>query len=240
MTGRVEHQRSRRARGDIWLPVPLLTTADQAAAHVDRLGFAVLFPAEQVRAPSLWEAVAGPDRAPFAGGMGPTESKVWTWKDELPQAGLAWYGRFVYKRASLLSPGLLKSLYAGHGEPTDHEAFDLPDEAHGIAEALITGPLSTVTLRELVGDHGRYDRAMAALQQHLLVTSAGVSEHRRRWPATLVELTCRLFEVGDGLDRSYATARFLDTMIEGTPDQLARTYGWPAGTARTQLDAVLR
>jgi hypothetical protein len=25
-------------------------------------------------------------------------------------------------------------------------------------------------------------------------------------------------------------------MIEATPGQLARTYGWPVGTARAQLD----
>jgi hypothetical protein len=76
------------------------------------------------------------------------------------------------------------------------------------------------------------------LQRHLLVTSAGVREHRSGWPATLVELTCRLFEVGGGLDHSYATRRFLDAMIEATPGQLARTYGWPSGIARTQLDAL--
>ena len=61
--------------------------------------------------------------------MGPAESSVWTWKDELPAAGLLWYGKFLYKRASLLSPRLLMALYAGSGDARDHEAFDLPAEA---------------------------------------------------------------------------------------------------------------
>lgn len=237
--GRDEDQAAlSRARGDKWLPTPLVTAVDEAADYLDRVGFAVLFPAERIQAPSLWEAVAGPDAVPFSSGMGPAESLLWAWKDELPKAGLAWYGKFVYKRASLLSPRLLTALYAGGGEPTDHEAFDLPEEAHRVAEALMTGPLSTAALREIVGDRGRFDRAMAALQRNLLVTSSGVREHRTGWPATLVELTCRLFEVGGGLNRTYATKRFLDTMIEATPSQLAQTYGWPAGAARAQLDAL--
>jgi len=229
-----------RARGDRWLPTRLLTSVDEAAEYLDGVGFAVLFPAERIQAPSLWEAVAGADAVPFAAGMGPAESQVWTWKDELPRAGLAWYGKFVYQRASLLSPRLLAALYTGRGEPTDHEAFELPDEAHRVVEALMTGPLSTAALREIVGDRGRYDRAMVALQRHLLVTSAGVREYRTGWPATLVDLTCRLFDVGGGPDHSYATRRFLDTMVEATPGQLARTYRWPVGTARTQLDALPR
>jgi hypothetical protein len=225
-----------RARGDRWLPTPLVTTIDEAAAFVDGVGFAVLFPAERVESPSLWEAVAGPDTVPFAAGMGTAESQVWTWKDELPKAGLAWYGKFVYKRASLLSPRLLTALYEGDGEPTDHVGFDLPDAAHRIADALMSGPLPTAALREIVGDRGRYAPAIAALQRHLLVTSAGVREHPTGWPAAIIELTCRLFEVGGGMNYAYATQRFLDTMIEATPGQLARTYGWPVGTARTQLD----
>jgi hypothetical protein len=229
-----------RARADRWLPTPMVTTIDEAAAFVDGVGFAVLFPAEYVESPSLWEAVAGPDSVPFADGMGPAESQVWTWKDELPKAGLAWYGKFVYKRASLLSPRLLAALYEGDGEPTDHVAFDLPDAAHRIADALMGGPLTTAVLREIVGDRGRYATAIAALQGHLLVTSAGVRAHPTGWPAAIVDLTCRLFEVGDGLNHAYATRRFLNTMIEATPSQLARTYGWPVGTARAQLDALRR
>jgi hypothetical protein len=227
-----------RARGDRWLPDPPVGTLDEAAAYVDGVGFAVLFPAERVEAPSLWEAVAGPDAVPFAAGMGPVESQVWTWKDELPKAGLAWYGKFVHKRASVLSPRLLAALYAGDGEPTDHEDVELPEAAHRIAEALITGPLPTATLREIVGDRARYTTAITALQRHLLVTSAGVREYRTGWPATLIDLTCRHFEVGGGTDHAYATERFLDTMIEATPGQLSRAYGWPAAVARANLEAA--
>jgi hypothetical protein len=227
-----------RARGDRWLPDQPVTSIDEAARYVADVGFALLFPAARADAPSLWEAVAGPDAVPFAGGMGPAESKVWAWKDDLPRAGLAWYGKFVCRRASLLSPQLLAALYAGAGEPTDHEMFALPEEAHRIAEALLPGPLPSAALREIISDRRRYDRAITALQRHLLVTSAGVREYNTGWPATVIDLTCRLFDVGRRLDCSYAARCFLDTMVDATAGELARAYGWPATTARTQLDAV--
>jgi hypothetical protein len=223
------------ARGERWLPDPLLTTVEEAGAFVDRVGFAVLFPADRVTAPTLWEAVAGPDDIPFATGMGPAEERVWVWKDELPRIGAAWYGKFIHKRASLLSPSLLAALYPGAGTPTDHAALDLPDHAHRIADALLAGPLPTAALREVVGDRNRYDRAMSALQRHLLVTSAGVHAYRTGWPTTVIDLTCRLFDVGGGPDYGHATARFADTMIETTPAELARAFGWPIDMARQRL-----
>src|SRR5262245_114190 len=95
------------ARGRRWLPVERLGSIEDAAGFVKDVGFALLFPVDRPIAPSLWEAVAGPDARPFAEGMGAAESLVWTWKDRLPEAGYAWSGRFVYGRASLLSLQLL-------------------------------------------------------------------------------------------------------------------------------------
>ena len=228
-----------RARGERWLPDRPVTSIDAAAGYIADVGFCLLFPGPRAVAPSLWEAVAGPDAVPFAEGMGPAESQVWTWKDELPKAGLAWYGTFVHGRASLLCPRLLAALYPGAGEPTDHQALTLPEHAHRIAEALLSGPLPSAALRQIIGHRGRYDRAILALQRHLLVTSAGVRQHRTGWPATVIDLTCRLFQVGAGPDHPYAADRFLDTMIQPTPTELTRIYGWPAATARTELHTAL-
>jgi hypothetical protein len=223
------------ARGERWSPVERLRSIGEAAGFVGDVGFALLFPADRPIAPSLWEAVAGPDATPFAGGMGAAESLVWNWKDQLPEAGYAWSGRFLHGRASLLTPRLLAALYAGRGEPDDDLAFDLPPAAHEIAAALRAGPLPSSALRGLVGHRGRYDRAIRELQRLLLVTSAGVREQRSGWPAVLLELTCQRFDVG-ATDQGYATTRFLDTMIEATPAELARVYRWSTATARAVLD----
>ena len=228
-----------RARGERWLPATAVATIEDAARWISGLGLALLFPAERIEAPSLWEAIAGADSEPFATGMGEPESKLWEWKDELPRQGLAWYGKFLYRRGSLLSPQLLAALYPGRGRPDDHRGCELSREAHMIAEALLSGPLTTAALRQLVGDRSRYERGVGELQRSLLVTSAGVRSQSSGWPAGVVELTCRLFDVGGGPDVGVAAARFLEAMVWTTPKELSRAYGWPLAMARVELDRLV-
>jgi hypothetical protein len=219
--------------------VPLLTTMDEAARFVEEVGLVLLFPAPGIDAPSLWEAVAGPDAVPFADGMNEAESLVWAWKDELPAAGLAWYGTFLFRRKTLLSPAVLTSLYAGAGLDDDHQSLDLCREAHQIADALRPGSLTTAALREIVGNRSRYERGIGELQRALLVTSGGVEAQRSGWPAGLVELTCRVFTVGGGLDRPFAAARYLGATGAATARDLGRAVGWPVGQAREVLEGLV-
>ena len=231
--------RLRSARAERWLPSSRVSTIDKAAQFVDDVGFALLFPAEKIEAPSLWEAVAGEDAEPFATGMDENESLVWAWKDELPRDGLAWYGKFLHRRGSLLSARLLLALYAAGGRTDDHHSIDLSREAHEIAEALRGGPLTTAALRQIVGNRSRYERAMAELHRHLLVTSAGVEAQRSGWPAGIVDLSCRIFSVGGRLDLGYAARRFLETMRYTSPRELSRAYGWSVAAARAELDGLV-
>jgi hypothetical protein len=214
-------------------------TIGRAAAFVDDVGFAFLFPAPRMLAPSLWEAVAGADVEPFATGMEANEQKVWTWKDELPRRGLCWYGAFLAGRGSLLSPDLLAALYPGDGSVDDHDAMALSPAAHEIAEALADAPLPSATLRKLVGDRNVYQRAIAELHRCLLVTNAGVAQQAAGWPSAMLELTCNRFDVGGRQDLALATARFLDTMLATTPTDLKQAFGWPVAEARARLDQLV-
>lgn len=223
------------ARAKLWLPTRRLKSLKDAATFIDRVGFAVAYPADDVLAPSLYEGVAGPDAVAWRDGMGRAEALVWDWKDALPEAGLAWSGKLVHKRASVVSPALLALLYQGDGEPDDHRAFALMPEAHRIADALAGGALPTSELREIVGHKSRYDRAIVQLHQHLLVTSAGVRQQSAGWPVGLIDLTCRLFDVGGRFDPRAATSAYLATVIEATPRDLSRAFGWPLAMARKEL-----
>lgn len=216
-----------------------VSSIGRAAAFVDDVGFALLFPAPRPFAPSLWEAVAGEDIEPFATGMDTNEQKVWTWKDELPRRGLAWYGAFLTGRGSFLSPRLLAALYPGRGGVDDHEALALSQSAHQIARTLAAEPLPSALLRTLIGDRNRYQRAIAELQRQLVVTSAGVQENRAGWPSALVELTCRRFDVGGRGDQGLAAGQYLDTMLAATPGDLARAFHWPVAQARARLDELV-
>jgi hypothetical protein len=223
-----------------WVAGRRVGSIERAASFVDDVGLALLFPTPRLLAPSLWEAVTGEDSEPFATGMGVNEAKVWAWKDELPRRGLAWYGAFPGGRGSFLSPTLVAALYPGKGEIDDHESLSLSPSAHEIARALAGAPLPSAELRTLVGDRNRYQRAIVELQRQLLVTNAGVQENQSGWPSSLLELTCHRFAVGAGQDHDLVAARFLDTLIEATPADLARAMRWPIAKARAQLDQLVR
>ncbi len=210
----------------------------RAGAFVDDVGFALLFPSERVLVPSLWEAVAGEDAEPFATGMAVDERRVWSWKDELPLRGLAWYGNFVAGRGSFLSPGLVRWLYPADGRTDDHRDLDLSATAHEIATALAEGPQPSASLRALIGDRNRYQRAAVELQRHLLVTNAGVQEQASGWPSTVLDLTCRRFDVGGGRDHQAAAELFIGVVLDASPRDLARTFRWPLDEARGHLDAL--
>jgi hypothetical protein len=221
-----------------WVRRRRVRSIERAAAFVDGVGFALLFPNERVLAPSLWEAVGDPDLEPFATGMNADEQRVWTWKDELPSRGLAWYGNFVAGRGSFLSPTMLRHLYPTPGAVDDHEQLELSDTAHELADALAHGPVPSSTLRVLIGDRHRYQRAAAELQRQLLVTVAGVHQETSGWPSALLDLTCRRFDVGAGHDLIAATADVLDVVLSMTASDLARVFRWPLADARSRLESL--
>jgi hypothetical protein len=218
-----------------WVRGRRVRSIARAGAFVDDVGFALLFPSERVLVPSLWEAVAGSDEEPFATGMEANEQRVWAWKDELPRRGLAWYGNFVVGRGSFLSPDLLRLLYPGSGVEHDHELLDLSATAHEIAAALGDGPASSASLRVLIGDRNRYQRAANELQRRLLVTVAGTREQTSGWPSAVLDLTCRRFDVGVGPDHRAAAGLFLDVVLDASPHDLARAFRWPLAEARQHL-----
>jgi hypothetical protein len=227
------------ARARLWLPSKRVGTLKAAERLIARLGFVLAFPVEDIMLPSLFEAVAGPDAVAWSDGMGEHESLVWDYKDALPAAGAAWSGKLLHRRASLLSPDLLSLLYEGKGDSDDHRAFELSREAHEIADALEGGALPTSALRELIGNRSRYDRAIGELHRRLLVTSAGTREQSAGWPVIMVELTCRVFDVGGGFDRSLAAQRFLETTLAAAPQQLAKAFAWTPALARATLESLV-
>jgi hypothetical protein len=228
-----------RARARRWrLSGRRVRSIARAGTFIEDVGFALLFPSERVLVPSLWEAVTGEDVEPFATGMDEDEQRVWTWKDELPRRGLAWYGNFVAGRGSFLSPSLLRWLYPAHGGTDDHTDLDLSLTAHEIATALAEGPLPSATLRVLVGDRNRYQRAAVELQRQLLVTTAGVHEQASGWASTVLDLTCRRFGVGGGQDHLAAAELFISVVLDASAHDLARAFRWPVGEARGHLDTL--
>jgi winged helix DNA-binding protein len=223
----------------------------RAAAFIDDVGFALLFPSRGIDLPSLFQAAS---EQPIEGiaevEWGPDAERVWGWKDELPRQGLAWYGRFVRGRPSFLSPALLADLYPRNGDPEDFTEADLGPEARRIAEILLlSGPTSSATLREALGVEGRrgkarFSEALAELGKKLVVTNFGTEDQGAGWPAAVLELTARAFPLrrrrrGREEARSRAARRFIDTIVVARPQDLARAFGWSSPEATRALETLV-
>jgi hypothetical protein len=244
----VEDLEAARARR-WWRTGRRVWSLSRAAAFVEDVGFALLFPKAGVELPSLWDAASDrPIR--FGEEWGPDAERVWSWKDGLPRRGLAWYGRFLRGRPSFLAPDLLADLYPRSGRPEDFDEERLSPEARRIARILLrSGPQPTSALREALDVAGRrggerFEAALTELGRRLVVTHLGVEDEGAGWPSAVLELTARAFRIPRRRDpeaaRLRAAARFIDTMVRARPVELAHAFGWTTREARAALDDLVR
>jgi hypothetical protein len=63
----------------------------------------------------------------------------------------------------------------------------------------------------------------APTQRQLVITTAGSTNTEPGGPRRCSS-TCRRFQVGAGTDHGLAASRFLDTMLQATPADLARAF----------------
>jgi hypothetical protein len=181
-----------------------IRTVETAAAWVDEAGLAVVYSSADLILPSLWEAVAGPDadwairdEQGKALDFTPEFSKLWRWKDELPERRLACAGRhFSRGVASLVAPRLVGALYALTGRPGRADDFrdgELDPLERDVAETILeNGPCTGPEVRRLVGAEKRpVDSAIGRLHRSLVLTNAGVLEQEHGWPAIRNDLFAR-------------------------------------------------
>ena len=182
MVTRVEEELAAARARRWWQTRRRVGSLERAAAFIDDVGVALLFPKAGIALPSLWEVAS--DRPVYDLGRewGPDAERVWGWKDELPRRGLAWYGRFLRGRQSFLSQALLADLYPRSGRPEDYDESPLSEDARRIARILLmSGPQSSAALREALDVEGsrggeRFSRALSELGRELVVTNFGVEE----------------------------------------------------------------
>jgi hypothetical protein len=183
--------------------VARLNTPEEAAAWLERVGIALLFPNLDYVIPSLWEEISGDVEISWAiraedgkfESFTPEFDKLWRWKDELPRRRLACVGLHVARTSSLVTPKLVAPLFAltgRSGELADFGDVEGPERAIAEASLELGRPASRRELRLLVGtDKRTADRAINALQKKLLLTNAGRAEDEPGWPSTLHDLFTR-------------------------------------------------
>jgi hypothetical protein len=227
-------------------PERRLTSAEQAVAFADEVGFCFFWPIDGVELPSLWATVAG-DR-PVADEHDDPGHVTWGWKDTLLSQKRWYYAKLLRRRATIISLETLPYFYAlseNFGDPEDYlleyEAGTLTAEARAIYEALLEkGPLDTPSLRRearLAGkdSKGRFERGLVELQIGLKALPVGVGD-AGAWHYShiydllihwLPDLPERARPIGRGQARRALVRRYLENVGAATPEQVARLFGWP-------------
>ncbi|HEY7200140.1 MAG TPA: crosslink repair DNA glycosylase YcaQ family protein [Candidatus Dormibacteraeota bacterium] len=227
---------------------------DAAAAFVDRVGLALVFPKEGVALPSLFEAVAGPSPTPWAEEregkltMTPDLALVWAWKDQLPEARRACAGKHVRGVPALVSLALLPALYAltgRSGAPDDFRDAVLPPLEREVAEAVLeSAPADARAIRRVIGrrDTAAVNRAIDSLQRRLVLTRAGVIEKEQGWPGTAYDVLPRRYPLGALPEPERARADLAAAVLRAagtlSAADLARALGFARAEAVDALERV--
>jgi len=222
----------------------VIRTVAAAAAWVDEVGLALLFPKADVVLPSLWEQVNGSaeenwsirdDDGKFVSWSEPM-GFLWPAKDELPEQGLVCVGRHLARVVACVAPRLVPTLVAANGEPADDDPV-----AAAIREL---GPLTAPQLREATGrDKKEVDRAVASLHHRLVLTTSHLVERDGPWGALAHELVERKWRVPTKLPaRDEARRRLAAVVLERTGEltaaDLAGVFRWRRKEAAAILDDV--
>jgi Winged helix DNA-binding domain len=224
----------------------MVRTVQAAAAWVDEVGIALLFPKADVVLPSLWEQVNGSPADNWAirdeeGSFVRWSDELgflWGAKDELPAQELVCVGKHVARVATCVAPRLLP-LLVGAAEPSEPDV-----DEQVVAEVIAAeGPLTGPQLRDLTGlEKKAVDRIVAVLHRRLVLTNSHLVEQDGPWGAIAHELLARKWAVRDVPEREDARRELgrlvLERAGELTAADLAGPFGWPRKATAAILESV--
>jgi len=234
-------------------------TVEEARAFVEEVGFCHFWPIKGVELPNLFHAIAGRVRPVPMEHDDPDISKCWGWKDHALDKRWWYYGKFLRRRATLISLEMLPRFYAlseGFGDLTDYlaeyEDGKMTAEAKAIYEALLEhGPLDTVRLRREArmsaeSAKSRFERALVELQVGLKVLPIGVAEAGAWRYAFTYEILQRHFpelpEQARHITRSQArrtlVLRYLDNVVAADRKMIGKVFHVLKWTP-TELDRTI-
>ncbi len=230
-----------------------IRTMDDAARFIDTVGFSLLFASTQgIELPSLFEAVKG-RRDVHIEDWDPDSDRVWVWKNDLPAARRAFYGKALAGgKPVFVSLKMLPYLFAVSA-PEDVDAAyaqgRLSHDAKRVHDALrAMGPTPTLALRASVGlDSPRYHRALDELQRALVILPMGALNEHGAWPSQIFELAARWFpqqaaranKIDLNAARRALVARYVETVIVCNESMIGRVFGWSRAQVRTTVEDLV-
>jgi hypothetical protein len=171
---------------------------EQAAAFVERVEIAVVFPVVDLVLPSLWEEVLNTrDVVVFVKDrrgkrvLSRELREVWSLAEGLARGRRACVGKHIAHRYALVSRRSLPALRALAGSDPDLS----PLERDLVEVIRTTGPLTSPELRPLLGlgDAAAVKRALERLQARFVLTQAGEAPQEHGWDANVYDLVERRF-----------------------------------------------
>jgi hypothetical protein len=221
----------------------MVRTLEAAAAWVEEVGLALLFPKADVVLPSLWEQVNGsPDQnwsirdddGNFVRWSEPL-SFLWGAKDDLAAEGLVCVGKHVARVATCVAPRLLPLLVAA-AEPAEASVDEEAVEAAVSSEGPLTGP----QLRGLTGLSKKdVDKTVATLHRRLVLTNSHLVEQDGPWGAIAHDLLARKWNVRDLPPRDEARRQLARLVLDRAGELTAADLGGPFGWRRKEAAAIL-
>ena len=223
-----------------------LKTPQEAIRFVEDRGFILFWPAKGITMPSLWNAVAGdrpvPDEHDDPGHIS------WSWKDQLLDKRVWYYGRILKKRNTIISLQTIPYFYSlspNFGEP-EEEIDDqyrqglIPLEVKLIFHALLEkGPLDTLALRReahLSGPNSNtpFNRALDILQRELRVLPVAIAEVGTWRYAFVYDLTHRYYPelleqsrfISEPEARRHILIHYFNSVGAANAKEICSLFGW--------------
>ncbi len=230
-----------------------IQTMNDAARFVDAVGFCLLFASERgVELPSLFEAIKG-KRDVHIDDWDADSERLWVWKNDLPAAHRAYYGKALAGgKPALISLKLLPhflALRAPESMEKEYARGRISNQARRVYETLrANGPTPTTALRVATGlDTKRYHHALDELQRALVILPMGALVEQGNWSSQVFELVARWFPkqfaLAQTLDVRTAhraiVTRYVQTVVAANLPMLARVLGWNRAELKETLEDLL-
>jgi hypothetical protein len=235
-------------------PTKRVKTPAQAARYINRFGFCWLFAPRdrKLELPSLYEAVKGKPDAHIEEWDTDSE-KLWGWKNDLPAAHLAYYGKAFAGKPVFISLKMLPYVLAALGQENPALAYShgkFSQDAKRVYDTLAHyGAQPTQNLKrssEFIGRDGnaRYHRALDELQTRLIISPIGATNEGMAWPSQIYDLVERWYEPqaqqGRRIDlqtaRRALIERYLNTVLAAPANVLSRLFAIPRADLKPILD----
>jgi hypothetical protein len=241
-----------------------VSTLADAARFIDRFGFCWLFAPRDHRLelPSLFEAVKG-RRDAHIEDWDADSDQVWAWKNDLPAAQRAYYGKALAGKPCFISLKMLPYALAALGEEDFERAYARGAYSYDtkrVYDALKQfGAQPTQTLRRNAGfvaargdlrqnGNARFHKALDELQRRLIAMPMGATNEGMAWPSQIFDLVARWLpeQTRDAKKLAVRDARralverYVNTVVAAPLDAIARLFAIPRPAVKLLVDELAR